>query len=466
MRSVHDARVRLIDEHDRPYFPQTQSHRGFEIREPQFTIVATTRLEDAQWAAEQVRWAWQRTAALADRWTDVHRHPDFGLSALQVVLTEPPLHDRDQPAATLQVVGIQTQVLLLVGNGQPAAAQRQRLAEATAFAMLHAAGLDAAAPPWVVEGLACEAVREGFPSPEDQPAASLFAAQLPFGGAQWRYGRATADRLAMPPDMHQEAADRMAFLLRGDDGEHAPALVAVLRDATLQAKQQAALGSAFAAKPGQPAGTPRETAFDQLLDALGASYAGWKTDRLRGQPIYDPPADLPPDVIAAQRQMLVLLKLARKLAPQATDGPSTRVIDRGIVRTKIITYANPSQDKGRDGLPPSTPLTMAEFLTRLTDPRQPPWATLDVDGSLLMAGDTTRLAELVGPPGRYAWQTQGQRLVLVRQLGDGRTLRGWLEDNPQHPQRPLARFQWTTDRRRSDAPAEPDEAAQALRLVR
>jgi hypothetical protein len=83
-----------------------------------------------------------------------------------------------------------------------------------------------------------------------------------------------------------------------------------------------------------------------------------------------------------------------------------------------------------------------------------------------MAGDTTRLAELVGPPGRYAWQTQGQRLVLVRQLGDGRTLRGWLEDNPQHPQRPLARFQWTTDRRRSDAPAEPDEAAQALRLVR
>jgi hypothetical protein len=109
---------------------------------------------------------------------------------------------------------------------------------------------------------------------------------------------------------------------------------------------------------------------------------------------------------------------------------------------------------------------MAEFVTRLTDPRQPPWATLNVDGSLLMAGDTPRLAELLGPAGRYAWQVQGQRTVLVRQLDDGRILRGWLEDNPQHPRRPLARFQLATDRRRSDAPAEPGEAAQAMRLTR
>jgi hypothetical protein len=467
VRSVHDARGRLVDEHDRPYFRQTQSHRGFEIREPQFTVVAMTRLEDARWAAEQVSWAWQRAAALADRWTSVHHHPDFGLSALQVVITDQPLHDRDQPAATIQVVGIQTQVLIPVGPGQLTLAQQQRrLREAAAFAMLHAAGLDVSAPPWVVEGLACEAVCEGFPG-EEERASELFAQpSLPFGGAQWRYGRATADQLAMPPDRHQEAADRMAFLLRGDDAEHALALFAVLRETTAAAKQRAAAGGAFATMGGQPVGTPRETAFDQLLDALGASYASWKTDRLRGQPIFEPPADLPAEVVTAQREMLVLLKLARKLTPQAAEGPITRIIDRGIVRTKIITYASSSTDgKGAAG-PASVPLSMAEFVTRLTDPRQPPWATLNVDGSLLMAGDTPRLAELLGPAGRYAWQVQGQRTVLVRQLDDGRILRGWLEDNPQHPRRPLARFQLATDRRRSDAPAEPGEAAQAMRLTR
>lgn len=467
VRSVHDARARLVDEHDRPYFRQTQSHRGFEIREPQFTVVATTRLEDARWAAKQVSWAWQRASALADRWTSVHRHPDFGLSALQVVITDQPLHDRDQPAATMQVVGIQTQVLIPVGPGQPTLLQQQRrLREAAALAMLHAAGLDADAPPWVVQGLACEAVREGLPGDEEQAAERDLTLQLPLGGAQWRYGRATADRLAMPPDTHQEAADRMAFLLRGDDAEHALALVAVLREATARAAQRAAAGGAFATLPGQPAGVPRETAFDRLLDALGPSYASWKTDRLRGQPIFEPPADLPPEVVTAQREMLVLLKLARKLTPQAAEGPVARIIDRGVVRTKIITYASPSDGGKRAAGPSVVPFSMAEFVTRLTDPRQPPWATLDVDGSLLVAGDTARLAALLGPPGRYVWQAQGQRAVLVRQLDDGRLLGGWLEDNPQHPRRPLARFQLTTDRRRSDAPAEAGEAAQAMRLVR
>lgn len=462
LRSVHDARLRLVDEHDRPYFPQTQSHRGFEIREPQFTVVAMTRLEDARWAAEQVRWAWQRAAALASRWTDVHHHPDFGLSALQVVIDDEPLRDRDQPATTLNVVGIQTQALLLVGPGQPPlAAQQQRLRQAAAFALLHAAGVDSAAPPWVVEGLACAAVQEGFPKEAPTPEEAIFGRQADFGGAQWRFGRATPDRLAMPADQLQAAADRIEFLLRGDDAEHALALLAVLRDATVQAQRQAAAGGGFRSPPGQPAGLPGETAFDRLLEARGASYASWKTDRLRGQPLFEPPADLPPEVVAAQREMLVLLKLARKLTPRPAEGTVTRVIDRGIVRTKIITYASPSGDRPGGEADRPIPLSMAEFATRLTDPRQPPWATLDVDGSLLLAGDTSRLLELLGPPGRYAWQGQGGRPVLVRRLDDGRILRGWLEDNPQHPQRPLARFQVVTDRRRTESPAEPGEAAQA-----
>src|SRR5262245_4720293 len=86
-RSVGDVRPRLSDDHDRPYFRQTQSHRGFEIREPQFTVIAQTSAADAQWAAGHVAAAWQQAGSLADHWTRVHQQPDFGLNSLQVVVT-------------------------------------------------------------------------------------------------------------------------------------------------------------------------------------------------------------------------------------------------------------------------------------------------------------------------------------------------------------------------------------------
>src|SRR4051812_3239773 len=57
-RSVTDVRPRIPDEHDRPYFRETQSHRGWEIREPQFTVFAATSADDARWAADHVTSAW------------------------------------------------------------------------------------------------------------------------------------------------------------------------------------------------------------------------------------------------------------------------------------------------------------------------------------------------------------------------------------------------------------------------
>src|SRR5262245_55905848 len=69
-RSVTDVRPRIPDEHDRPYFRETQSHRGFEVRDEHFTVIATTSREDSRWAAAQVAQAWQNAATVADRWTD------------------------------------------------------------------------------------------------------------------------------------------------------------------------------------------------------------------------------------------------------------------------------------------------------------------------------------------------------------------------------------------------------------
>src|SRR5262245_34727155 len=90
-RSVTDVRPRIPDEHDRPYFRETQSHRGWEIREPQFTVFAATSAADARLAAAHVSLAWKQAAALTGRWTNVVDNADFGLSALQVAIDNEPV---------------------------------------------------------------------------------------------------------------------------------------------------------------------------------------------------------------------------------------------------------------------------------------------------------------------------------------------------------------------------------------
>src|SRR6267142_3121243 len=184
-RSLTDVRPRIPDEHDRPYFRETQSHRGWEVREPQFTVFAATRQDDARWAAGHVAQAWRQAAALADRWTQVHHDPDFGLSALQVAINSEPLRDRYVPLTTLTGVSIRTHVTINVAPGQPNLQQQvARLREGAAFAMLHAAGLDSVAPPWVVEGMAAVAGRTGLTEEELRPNSIVEQADR-FGGQQW-----------------------------------------------------------------------------------------------------------------------------------------------------------------------------------------------------------------------------------------------------------------------------------------
>ena len=41
---------------------------------------------------------------------------------------------------------------------------------------------------------------------------------------------------------------------------------------------------------------------------------------------------------------------------------------------------------------------------------------------------------------RLTIEHNGNRLTLIYRLPNGRELTGWLEDNPQIPQRPIAKF--------------------------
>jgi hypothetical protein len=435
-RSVSDVRPRIPDEHDRPYFRETQSHRGFEVREPQFTIVADTSRDDARLAAAQVAEAWQQASKLADRWTSRHHNPDFALNSLQVVISSEPMRDLNGPPTTVTVEGIQTLVSIHVNPGQPTLQdQVLRMREGAAFAMLHAVGLDSSNPPWVVAGLASAIGRTGLS--EQQIARGQAAdAGTALGGQQWRYSRSAPDRLSYPQENLGEAASRMAFLLTGDDAQNAPAVFAKLRQAEQQTEEAAAAGAAFTSFPGNAHPAATNASWDALLAEREQEYAAWKENPKRGQPVFEPPMGLSPDLLAAEREMLVVLKLARRIA---SDLATTPQAPRG---TKIIQF---DTDQGLRVTHPSAhklSLNFSGFAERLLSVEQPAWATLDSDGSLLLSTDTARVEQLLHPiGGRFSFDRQAGKTALVLLTDGGQTIRGWLDENPDDRSRPLARFQ-------------------------
>jgi len=465
-RSLTDVRPRIPDEHDRPYFRETESHRGWEIREPQFTVFAATSAADARAAATHVSQAWSAAAALAGRWTDVTSNPDFGLSALQVVIDGEPLRDRDTPATTVNVVGNRTQVQINVAPGQPKLQQQVvRLREGAAFAALHAAGLDAAAPPWVVAGVAAHAGRAGF-TPEEVKQYSEPAGTAHFGGQQWRFERSAEDALGYRRLDQKAAAEHVAFLLTGDDAEHAPAFLNAIRGSTSAAATAAAAGAAFQRFPGSVQLPPTSTKFDELMNGLAGRFAAWKDQPLAGQPVFEPAKDVAPELLAAEREMLVLLKLQQRLMTLGRAiGSADSTADRGAPRTKVTTF---DRAKGAAAAPfkkETTAPSFAALAARLSDPAQPAWGTLDVDGSLLVSTDTQRVNELVGGfDQRYTLQRQNDQTALVRRLEGERTLRGWLEENPKDKTRPLAKFEVVDLHGKPKSLRADDKVRQARRL--
>ena len=464
-RSPADVRPRIADEHDRPYFRETQSHRGWEIREPQFTVFAATSAADARDAAAHVAEGWSNAMALSKRWTDVASNPDFGLSALQVAIDNEPLRERDGPLTTVNVVGIRTQVQINVAPGMPSLQQQLvSLREGAAFAALHAAGLDSAAPPWVVAGLASFAGREGLPA-EQIERSSARAAGSQFGGQQWRFARSSDDTLDYRQIDQQQSADQVAFLLTGNDAEHAPAFVEALQEATSSTAAAAASGSAFQPLPGSTQLAATDSRCDRLIAQLAGPYSAWRENRLAGQPVFEPDKDASAELLAIEKEMLVLLKLQRRLETSGMqDAGASAALSAGAVRTKVVVF-DPAKGASVAAAKQRAPVrTFAELAGRLTDPKRPAWGTLDVDGSLLLSSDARRVDELVGGFDQPYSIDYTDRAVLVRRLEGQREIRGWLEENPKDKTRPVAKFEVVDLRGKSKLNDTRKEARQARRV--
>jgi hypothetical protein len=449
-RSVKDVRPRIPDELDRPVRRETSSHRGWEIREDQFTIAANTSEADAKWAAAEVTKVRGQMADLADRFTSVQRAADFGLNSLQVVIDGEPPRERDAPLTTINVVGLQTQVLLNVSPGQPPLAQQLlRLREAGAFSMLHTAELDGVLPPWVVTGLASHVALIG--QPEDSPKPDEFSPRgVPLGGEQWRLDRATQDRLRSEPQNLSSDGERVDFLLTGNDAQFAPQFLAAIKSAIDVGRTLATTAGAIKYRRGEERQALVNKPLDRLVQEQRAAFEAWRNDPQAGQPVFEPEQGVSQELLAEQREMLTVLKLWQRIS---TARPTQQSV-------KIATFDR-EQGKTIVGNPTSAePLSVADLLARLRDPAQPVIGTLAADGSLLLSTDRQRIDRLLGWDGqRYRVTRDGERWVLARQLPDGRTLQGFLADNPDKPSRPKAEFSFRQPHAKRSKQAQPEVAA-------
>lgn len=449
-RSVKDVRPRIPDELDRPVRRETSSHRGWEVREDQFTIAANTSELDAKWAATEVTKVRGQMFDLADRLTSVHRAADFGLNSLQVVIDGEPPRERDAPLATVNVVGIQTQVLLNVSPGQPALGkQLLRLREAAGFSVLHAAELDGVLPPWVVTGLASHVALLG--QPDDAPQPDEFSPKgTPLGGEPWRFNRKSQDRLQAEPQHLSQAAEHVGFLLTGNDAEFAPQFLAGIKSAIDEGRTTSLAAGAIRYRRGEERQALASMSLDRLISDKQAAFEAWQKDPLVGRPIFEPEKGISGELLAAQLEMLTVLKLWRRVWASMPKHMAVKIATFDREKGKAIVGSTPVAQ------PPSIP----ELLSRLRDPHQPVMATLAADGSLLLSTDRTRIDALLGWNGeRYQVTRDGNTWLLARQLADGRTLSGRLADNSDKPTRPKAEFKVRDRQPIGDSTGKPEVAA-------
>jgi hypothetical protein len=434
-RSIEEAPRHPDDENRRPRYPFRASHQAWEVHRDRYVVVCKTSRADAEWAADQIDGAWEGIESLADAWTTSHRRPGFARGTMTVVIDSAPPRERDLPLATLATAADYSVLYLNVAPGMPPLAeQAHSLRAATVRAFLHAAELDRKLPEWVQTGLAEYVARDRGSDREPKDRGETHA--LPERGGDVPSGaRPAADRIAAMNVDAESSGDWVAYLLEGDDARHAPAFQAALAEAIRQAERsqhEQVPPKRFGARPASYI-AERPESLESVLRGGGIERdaASWLADPYRGMPVLQPKPGETAEQTARLREMAVVLKL---LARFPLPAPAR-------VQPKILAFGPDGQ---RDISPPASQAaapSLAALHEFLTGPDVGPWATIDVNGRPLTAGDHERLASLLGVVDRrYETRFVDGRMVVGTRLGDGTLVEGWLEETRNEGERPPVRY--------------------------
>jgi hypothetical protein len=431
VRSSGELRRWPVDERQQPRYLERATHHGFEVSTGPIHVVATTNWSDAHLAAELALAGWNKTAALADHWTSVHRQANFAQGAVQLIVDSKP-ERRDQRPAAVTAVGQTSLISINVATGQPTLEKQQgQLRQAAALAFLHTAELDRQLPQWVCQGLAAYAGKmpaddegeDALPTEETSVAQS-------FGIGQRPRQRVASDRLAEPDGEENEAAQLVQFLVEGNDARHAAEFFDCLREHLATSRPVPDRNFQRKNDPSLPAVNESDR-LNQFVAALAQEYEQWKADPQIGQPYFKAAEGTDNEFKQGQQEMLFILKLVDRFAQT----------ESAAIRTRITTFEKGRGSATLTGTSATRPPSLRTLVDRFTAEDRQPWATVGPDGELIWSSEEAKLRELLGvEENRYEHVWESDRWVLATRLADGRQLLGWLEPNPENAQRPLAKF--------------------------
>ncbi len=446
IRSVADQSPRPSDELARPRQVQRESHRGWELNNEHITVVSLGNPEQTLFAMREAQAAWNDMSHIVDYISVRHRHPDFGLGSIQVVINSDPPTQRNQSDVITQLAGSQTSIELYAAEDAKLKAMRQPLRAAIAASMLRTAEIDRHVPTWICDGIASYAATQGLTdiglSPKDIASS---AAKMPSGGiglSQWRGRRIAPDKLAPAADIastsNEQAADQILFLLTAEDGVHAAKFLNIVRAVVDEGNKTALSDRPVRTRPENIPEPPVPPALATYLESLGSKYEHWQKEPLMGVPRID--GALSPDqgVAEKQKQLLFVLKLCRRLeTPQeAKSSVKVTTFDRNERTATPVTSRS-----GEQTHPAIT--TTAELLEQLDKSSgNQPFSTLLPNGHLIIS--TFQRAELeaqLAVNDRYFRIFQdANKLKVSVPLNSREELQAWLEEDPKNPDRPIARF--------------------------
>jgi len=226
------------------------------------------------------------------------------------------------------------------------------------------------------------------------------------------------------------------YLLEGNDAEQADAFFTALRATAAGQRQDPFFpGDGVYGVVRFDNRVPPETGLPlkQLTTgpAVQQELSEWLADRDIGQPIVETsPGEMPLD--ERQREMVLILKLARRFAQPAVVPIQPEIHEFGADRTTTWVPEPP----------PAQPPSVSALYQRLSDAELPRWATIDTDGSLLLSRDRRRMAEVFANPNRrYRTYLRDGQTVLEAAFATGDVFEAWLEENPDNPKRPIAHVQ-------------------------
>lgn len=291
-RSVLDWRERLPDRLRGPRMRNRVTHRGWEVRERQFTIVATTSEEDAAEAARAFQKGWQRAADEADQWSSQHRRPRFGTASTVVLLNGDSL-----PGDKVRLEAVRDQYLVSIPigpRGLPAEQRAQTLQEAAVHALFRVAEWDRTLPQDIRVGLARMLSETDPPTSGRAP---------PLAPDAWQAARVTPDQYETKPQPTAEIQQWVPFLMFGDAGKHAWRLAEAITDHRTD-----------------------PNVWDRLHADLDADFQKWlsRGASRRTLPLRSAPYAAP-DLQAAQADLYVLLQLAARWKPTRPAPPPVAV---------------------------------------------------------------------------------------------------------------------------------------------